>query len=66
MGSALGGRAATAGGNVGQALLTGGLGAARTIQAGAGTSVENDSSVIMTINHQSLTYFFNGNNWFII
>ena len=38
MGSALGGRAATAGGNVGQALLTGGLGAAKTIQAGAGTS----------------------------
>jgi len=37
-----------------------------TVQAGAGTSVENDSSVIMTINHQSLTYFFNGNNWFII
>jgi len=38
MGSALGGRAATAGGNVGQALLTGGLGAAKTIQTGAGTS----------------------------
>jgi hypothetical protein len=28
-----------------------------TVQAGAGTSVENDSSVIMTINHQSFTYF---------
>jgi hypothetical protein len=39
MGSALGGRAATAGGNVGQALLTGGLGAARSLQAGSGTSV---------------------------
>jgi hypothetical protein len=37
-----------------------------TVQAGAGTSVENDTSVIMSINHQSLTYFFNGNNWFII
>jgi len=37
-----------------------------TVQAGAGTSVENDSSVIMTTNHQSLTYFFNGNNWFIV
>jgi hypothetical protein len=37
-----------------------------TVQAGAGTSVENDSSVIMTINHQSFTYFFNGNNWFLI
>ena len=38
MGSALGGRAATYGANVGQALLTGGLGAARTIQAASGTS----------------------------
>jgi len=37
-----------------------------TVQAGAGTSVENDSSVIMTINHQSLTYFYNGSNWFLI
>jgi len=37
-----------------------------TVQAGAGTSVENDSSVIMDINHQSFTYFFNGNNWFLI
>ena len=37
-----------------------------TVQAGAGTSVENDSSVIMTINHQSFTYFFNGSNWYII
>jgi len=38
MGSALGGRAATAGANVGQALLTGGLGAARTLQATSGQS----------------------------
>jgi len=38
MGSALGGRAATYGANVGQALLTGGLGAARTIQGAAGQS----------------------------
>ena len=38
MGSALGGRSATAGGNVGQALLTGGLGAARTLQAVSGQS----------------------------
>jgi len=38
LGSALGGRAATAGGNVGQALLAGGLGAAKTIQGAAGTS----------------------------
>ena len=36
------------------------------VQAGAGTSVENDSSVIMTINHQSFTYFYNGSNWFLI
>ena len=35
MGSALGGRAASAGANVGQALLTGGMGAARAQQAGA-------------------------------
>jgi hypothetical protein len=38
MGSALGGRAATAGGNVGQSLLTGGLGAAQTLQSAAGQS----------------------------
>ena len=37
-----------------------------TVQAGAGTSVENDSSVVMTINHQSLTYFYNNSNWFLI
>jgi hypothetical protein len=37
-----------------------------TVQAGSGTSVENDSSVIMTINHQSFTYFYNGSNWFLI
>jgi hypothetical protein len=37
MGSALGGRAATAGANVGEALLTGGLGAARTLQSTAGS-----------------------------
>jgi hypothetical protein len=37
-----------------------------TVQAGAGTSVENDSSVIMKVNHQGLTYFYNGNNWYII
>ena len=38
MGSALGGRAATAGANVGQSLLYGGLGAAKTIQGVAGQS----------------------------
>ena len=37
-----------------------------TVQTGAGTSVENDTSVVMKINHQSFTYFFNGNNWFLI
>ena len=37
-----------------------------TVQAGAGTSVENASSVTMTINHQSFTYFHNGSNWFLI
>jgi hypothetical protein len=38
LGSALGGRAATAGANVGQSLLTGGMGAAKTIQGAAGQS----------------------------
>jgi hypothetical protein len=37
-----------------------------TVQAGAGTSVENDTSVLMKINHQSFTYFYNGSNWFLI
>jgi hypothetical protein len=37
MGSALGGRAATAGGNVGQSLLYGGLGSAKTIQSACWT-----------------------------
>jgi len=37
IGAQLGGRAATAGANVGQALLTGGLGAARTLQSTAGS-----------------------------
>jgi hypothetical protein len=39
MGSALGGRSAAAGGNVGQALLTGGLGAAKTLQGAAGSGL---------------------------
>ena len=38
IGAQLGGKSATAGGNVGQALLTGGLAAARTQQAAAGIS----------------------------
>ena len=33
-----------------------------TVQAGIGKSVENDTSVIMNINHQSLTYFYNSQN----
>lgn len=37
-----------------------------TVTVGAGVSVENDTSVVMKINHQSFTYFFNGNNWFLI
>ena len=37
-----------------------------TVQAGIGKSVENDTSVIMNINHQSLTYFYNNSNWFLI
>jgi hypothetical protein len=39
LGSALGGRAATAGANVGQSLLTGGMGAARAMQSGAGSGI---------------------------
>ena len=39
MGSTLGGRSATAGGNVGQALLAGGLGAAKTLQGAAGSDL---------------------------
>jgi hypothetical protein len=39
IGAQLGGRAATAGANVGQSLLTGGLGAARTLQGGAGSGI---------------------------
>jgi hypothetical protein len=37
-----------------------------TVQAGIGKSVENDISVTMSSNHQSFTYFYNGQNWFII
>lgn len=39
MGRLLGGQTATAGANVGQALLTGGLGAAKTIQGAAGSGL---------------------------
>lgn len=37
-----------------------------TVQTGIGQSVENDTSVIMSINHQSFTYFYNGSNWFLV
>ena len=37
-----------------------------TVRAGVGASVENDISVVMNINHQSFTYFYNGSNWFLI
>jgi hypothetical protein len=37
-----------------------------TVTVGAGVSIENNTSVIMSINHQSLTYFYNGSNWFLI
>jgi hypothetical protein len=39
IGAQLGGKTATAGANVGQALLTGGMGAARTIQGAAGSGL---------------------------
>ncbi|NBV28488.1 hypothetical protein EBS02_05660 [bacterium] len=37
-----------------------------TIRAGVGASVENDTSVLMKINHESFTYFYNGYNWYIV
>ena len=37
-----------------------------TVQAGIGKSVENDTSVVMKINHQAFTYFYNGSDWYII
>jgi hypothetical protein len=37
-----------------------------TVQAGIGKSVENDDSVIMKVDHQSFTFFYNGQNWFLI
>jgi hypothetical protein len=37
-----------------------------TVAVGAGVSVENDTSVVMKINHQSFTYFYNGSNWFLV
>lgn len=36
------------------------------IKAGIGKSVENDSSVIMNVNHHSLTFFYTGQNWYIV
>ena len=37
-----------------------------TVRAGVGASVENSDSVIMKINHESFTYFYNGYNWYIV
>jgi hypothetical protein len=37
-----------------------------TVRAGIGASVENDTSVLMKINHESFTYFYNGYNWYIV
>lgn len=37
-----------------------------TVRAGIGVSVENDTSLIMKINHQSFTFFYNGQNWYVI
>ena len=36
------------------------------VRAGIGASVENNSSVVMKINHESFTYFYNGYNWYIV
>ena len=37
-----------------------------TVTVGAGVSVENDISVVMKINHQSFTFFYNNQNWFLV
>jgi len=37
-----------------------------TVTVGAGVSVENDTSVVMKINHQSFTFFYNSQNWFLV
>jgi hypothetical protein len=37
-----------------------------TVTVGVGVSVENDTSVVMSNNHQSFTYFYNGSNWFLV
>ena len=61
IGAQLGGRAATAGANVGQSLLTGGLGAARTLQGAAGSGI--GSALIGLGNNpyvqQGLNQYFN-------
>ena len=61
IGAQLGGRAATAGANVGQSLLTGGMGAARAMQSGAGSGI--GSALIGLGNNpyvqQGLNQYFN-------
>jgi hypothetical protein len=37
-----------------------------TIQAGIGKSVENSTSITMSSNHQSFSFFYNGSNWYIV
>ena len=37
-----------------------------TVRPGIGASVENDTSVIMSVNHQAFTFFYNGSNWYIV
>lgn len=37
-----------------------------TVRSGVGVSIENDTSLIMSINHQSFTVFYNGQNWYVI
>jgi hypothetical protein len=60
IGAQLGGRAATAGANVGQSLLTGGLGAAKTMQAAA--SIDPFASALQGFgSNQKLTDAFG--NW---
>jgi hypothetical protein len=37
-----------------------------TVQAGIGKSVENSTSITMSSNHQSFSFFYNGSNWYIV
>ena len=37
-----------------------------TVNSGIGVSVENSDSVVMKVNHESFTFFYNGQDWYLI